>query len=188
MLLDIGVGILTAIGVSEFFSVPLTVSLLFAGIAFALLPDIDFLYHLGTGGSTHNVYRHRELLHYPLLFVPPGAFAAHMIGGAPWAVLFAVTVLAHFVHDSVGIGWGVRWFWPLSRDRYSFLYLYQPRHKKPLPRRLLYVWKDADMAILEERHGDTDWLKNVYGSWHPYAIVELAVFLVAVAILMRVWL
>ena len=42
MFLDIGIGILLSIWTSCFFHSDLTFTLVFAGIAFALLPDIDF--------------------------------------------------------------------------------------------------------------------------------------------------
>ena len=36
-----------------------------------------------------------------------------------WAMFFGLAVFLHFVHDSVGIGWGIKWLWPFSRKAYK---------------------------------------------------------------------
>lgn len=183
MLLDIGLGILVAIFVSDAFAVDSRVLWYAGGILFALLPDADYLVHLARGGNSRHAHRHRDLFHLPLPYVLLGTAALYPLGAA-WQLLFAAASLAHFAHDSIGIGWGVQWLWPFRDQHYSFLYIYKPRHRKErLPRKLLYVWEHAQLDDLHERYGDEEWIKNIYLRWHPYAIVELIVFLVSLAVL-----
>jgi hypothetical protein len=183
MLLDIGIGIISAIFLDKFFSVPLTLAFLGCGILFALLPDLDFLFSLKKG-FREKAHEHRNLFHYPLLIVPIGtaimAFFDH-----PLALLFAITTLAHFIHDSIGVGWGVQWLYPFSRKHYAFFYHYDTS-RNHLPYKLLYAWSPDEVGELSTRYGDKDWMKNIYGKFHPYAIVELAVFLLALVILLVV--
>src|SRR6185436_6524853 len=115
MLLDIGVGILAALWFGE----PV-----WLGILFALLPDIDAVINFARFRSTRFAYRHRDLLHLPIIYVLI-AFAVYFFN-PPVAALFLICTLLHFVHDSIGIGWGVQWLWPFCTDHFSFLYLYQP--------------------------------------------------------------
>jgi hypothetical protein len=80
----------------------------------------------------------------------------------------------------------VQWLWPLSRDHFSFLYLYQPPGKPSLPKKYFYRFPHDQMAELDAQYGDPNWIHNMYVKLHPFALVELAVFCVAVAILIFV--
>ncbi len=182
MLLDIGVGILAALGLQVWLHVPATAAWVWMGIAFALLPDIDALVNLVRFRSTRLAFKHRDLLHLPLVYIPFGTLILYVFNPS-LAALFALCSLLHFVHDSIGIGWGVQWLWPLSTDHFSFLYLYQPAGKTPLPRRLSYRWPHASINSLDTAHGDTDWIHNIYVRLHPYALVELGIFLLALSVL-----
>ena len=96
-------------------------------------------------------------------------------------MLFALASLGHFIHDSIGIGWGVQWLYPFIKDHYSFFYIYKPRWRaERLPRRWLYIWKHDEIDALDARYGDPDWIRNIYFRGHPYAVTEFAVFLAAV--------
>lgn len=184
MLLDIGVGILVSIGLTNLWSVSLSGWFVAAGIVFALLPDADFFIHLAAGGGTlKNAHRHRELLHYPLVYIPIGTAVLSLFGSA-WAVLFVLCSFLHFAHDSIGIGWGIQWLWPFNKDHYEFFWAYQPPDKPLLPRKLLYIWRHEEMPALVARYGDDNWIRNIYLNLHPYCIVEIAVFLIGVAALL----
>lgn len=179
MFLDIGLGIFIAFFVSSVWEVPVNGVWIGAGILFALLPDADYLIHLIRGNSSRNAHRHRDLFHRPLLFLPAGMLAFYSVGIA-WSVLFGLCALAHFIHDSIGIGWGVQWLWPLGDKHYSFFYIYKPKHRPgKLPRKLLYIWEHDKINEINERYGDEEWIRNIYLRWHPYVIIEFAVFLAA---------
>jgi len=179
MFLDIGVGILIAILVSKIFALPLTLFLVFIGIVFSLLVDIDFIFHLKKGGNTKNAHRHRDILHHPLIYIPLGMLLLSFYSLA-YSVLFGLILFIHFLHDSIGIGWGVQWLYPFSKNHYTFFYRYQPKNKEKLPKKLLYVWKDNEIDMLAKKYGDEEWIKNIYLKWHPYAIVEFLVFVIAI--------
>src|SRR3989344_6786031 len=179
MFLDIGLGIFAAMAVSALWDVPLTLAFAAVGACFALLPDLDFVF---LAIRRRNALHHREGLNYPLLFVPIGAFIFSWFGGA-WALLFALASLGHFIHDSVCIGWGVQWLFPFTKDHYSFFYIYKPRWRAEyLPRQWLYIWKHDEIDALDARYGDPDWIRNIYSTWHPYAVAEFAVFLAAICL------
>ena len=182
MLLDIGVGILLAILTNKLFSLPLSAIFLVGGVVFSLLMDIDYIFHLAKGGGSKNAHKHRDLLHYPLLYIPLGMLIISFFNIA-WAALFALCSLAHFLHDSIGIGWGIQWLYPFKEDHYAFFYRYQPRHIEKLPKRIIYTWKHEDIDLLSQKYGDENWIKNIYWHWHPYAIVEFLIFVTALIIL-----
>ncbi len=184
MLLDIAIGIVVSLFLSHAFSIPLTPMFLGLGILFSLAPDADVLLNIknANGAMSH---QHRDLFHYPLLFVPTG-----MILLAFWdfhlSLLFGITALLHFMHDSIGIGWGVQWFYPFSRNHYAFLYHYRGPNDTQ-PKKLFYSWRHEDIPNLAQQYGDEHWFRNIYLRLHPYAIVEALAFVVALILLWRYW-
>jgi hypothetical protein len=95
------------------------------------------------------------------------------------AWLFAVGILGHFIHDSIGIGWGVQWLAPLKSDHYTFFYRVHTADKLAPPKKRLYIWPNKDIDHLNKQYGDEDWFKNTYIKWHPFAIFEFVVFIAA---------
>lgn len=183
MLLDIGLGIIASIITSEYLHVPLTGSLVLFGVIAALAPDADFLFHILQKKSIrHNAYSHRTILHLPLLFIPIGAVIIAFFFGTTWAFLFALASFLHFAHDSFGIGRGVEWLYPFTTDGYAFLYL----HSKTVRRGLwqwIFVFNKETTARFDTEHGDDDWIKNIYLSWHPFSLLEYAGFLLSLILL-----
>jgi membrane-bound metal-dependent hydrolase YbcI (DUF457 family) len=187
MPLDIAVGIFLAIGFGKFFHQEIAAPLIAAATLFALLPDADYLVHLARGNSSRNAHRHRDMLHLPFVFIPAGLLVLYPFG-AEWMFLFAAGSLAHFAHDSVGIGWGVQWLWPFRDNHYSFLYIWRPPDRREyLPRKLFYSWPHRDIESLAARYGDEEWIKNIYFRFHPFALIEYAALAAAVAALLLYW-
>jgi membrane-bound metal-dependent hydrolase YbcI (DUF457 family) len=194
MLLDIGVGIIMALLMSKIFALSLAMPvgiMVIAGIVFSLLMDTDALInlfiHRGTGAS----YKHRDLFHLPLLYIPIGMLVLYFLQLYQYQLpalalptLFALCSLAHFIHDSIGLGWGVKWLYPFSNNQYSFFYQYNTHKAELRPSKWgIYIWKSADIDRLEEKYGDTEWFRHIYMIWHPYSLVEAAVFLFALVLL-----
>jgi len=182
MFLDIGVGILSAIFVSGYFNMHLGELLIIGGILFALGPDADFLLHFFKSGISREDYQHRNMIHYPLLYLPVGTLIAYSLGGEKWALLFFVASLAHFIHDSIAIGWGIKWLYPFSDKNYVFLYHYSAVEKRGL-RKFIFVLDRTRLAEAVEEHWSDDWFHDIYYHWHPIAIVEFGVFLMSIALL-----
>jgi len=181
MFYDIGVGILLSIGLGKLLGVQLTALWIAMGALFSLVPDLDFLFHLRKGGSIKNAHEHRNYWHYPLLFIPIGTFVTALLDWR-YAVLFLMATLLHFIHDSIGIGWGVQWLFPFSSNHFAFFYHYEPSDKK-LPRKNLYLWRHDEIETLSKEHGDEHWVRNTYFKLHPYGLIEYAVFVISVVLL-----
>lgn len=183
MLLDIGIGIFSAIITAHTFSLPLTLFLVGLGVVFALLPDIDFIYTLARNGHGNHraIAKHRDLVHYPLIYLPTGTLIG-LLFGIEWSLLFLLASLGHFVHDSIGIGWGIPWLWPFTRRNYSFLYRYTPPGKR-LPQRLVHRWERNRLDELIDEYGDPDWFRNIYLRPHPFFIAEILFFVIALVAL-----
>ena len=189
MLLDIGIGILSSIIVGKFYALTITTFLVELGIAFALLPDIDFIYSVAKHGrrkprNIRAIIKHRDLVHYPLIYLPLGALIALMFG-PQWSLLFVFASLGHFIHDSIGIGWGIPWLWPLTEKNYSFFYRYTKPEKK-LPKKMVYRWERDKIDGLIDEYNDKHWLKNLYFRLHPVFLTEILFFIAALFILWHI--
>ncbi len=180
MFLDIGLGILIAIWVSHFFGVPLTTGLLGFGVFFSLIPDIDFLVELFKHGSVGGkfVREHRELLHFPILYAPL-ILCVYLIFGSMWALMLGFGLLGHFLHDSVGIGWGVKWLWPISKRSFKFF----SERNGAFSRRLLVSWSPQELPGVVAEHGDPHWMRNIYLRLHPIGVIEFLFFVGALIML-----
>jgi len=182
MPLDIGVGLLLGLLVDVLFNTQDAQTVAVVGALMCLAPDLDFIIQRLLPVHRRRMEHHRELLHIPLIYVPVGAAIGWLV--APhWAVLFVLASLAHFVHDSIGIGWGVPWLYPFRCDSYSFFYHIENANGKPtLPRRRLYVWRRQELSKLAATYGDEHWVRNIYGRLHPYAIIEFVVLVVGLVV------
>lgn len=182
MFFDIGIGIILTLLTSELFGVDFSWGMVLFGIAASLLPDLDTLFHIKSGKvvNDHRGHDHRDLWHYPLIYIPVGTIVLFFFS-YPHAFLFAIASLIHFLHDSVGIGWGVQWLYPFSSRHFSFLYHYDA-HRNNFPRKLIYSWHHDEVDKLSDQYGDRDWVRNIYYKWHPYAIVEFLIFVVSIVL------
>lgn len=89
------------------------------GAIIAVAPDLDIpLYKLIISAKPERITEHRDLLHKPLFIIP--IFAILYASVSPfWAYLATLCLLAHFIHDSTGSGYGVKWFLPFSQNTYK---------------------------------------------------------------------
>lgn len=185
MFLDIAIGIITSIFISNVYSIDLTTQLLISGIIFNLLPDLDAIISLLKNNEKFSHY-HRDLFHKPIIFIILGILIYFYLS-QPLGLLFILNTLAHFVHDSIGIGWGVQWLWPFNKNHYAFFYLYSLPHKK-IPRKLIYCWTHKELPDVVKEYGDEDWIRNIYFKFHPYAIIEYISLILTIFILVRYYL
>lgn len=182
MLLDVALGILGSIAFARLFETDLNTYLIFSSIGLALLPDLDFLIQWIRKSKLGEVnYSHRELLHYPIFFVLAG-FTISFLFDVRYGALFIALTLLHFLHDSIGIGWGVIWLYPFSQRSYKFFSEKNGRFST----NFLVSWTPEELQRVEAQHGDKDWLRNIYLRPHPIALVELLAFVIALGILVVV--
>lgn len=129
-------------------------------VLFSYWPDIDAVIHFirlrVSFGSWKKAYRvatgkwaheHRNILHIPLLIIP---VTAGFLWLFDWQVasLFAGLSVTHFLIDSGGIGWGIRWVYPLSTRQWKF-------HEGTLQ-----SWTPEELKDVVELEGDENWFSN----------------------------
>jgi len=180
MLLDIGVGIALSLAISKVFAVEPTALFILGGIAFTLLPDIDAIVELlkykHLGGYEPRI--HREWIHYPLLYIPV-ALAVYYFWGIAWASLLFLGATAHFIHDSMGIGWGIKWLGPFSLNNYKLF----SEKNGAFSKRLLIKWVPEEFAETLKRHHNPNWFREYYLRPTFINIFEFLVFGAAIILL-----
>lgn len=177
MFLDIGIGIIVAVFVRDFFPTDSFSLLVGVAIVFSLLPDLDFFLGWAKGWRGKNTHLHRSLFHVPFLYVLIVGIFVWVVGGWSWSALFVVLSLSHFLHDSVGIGWGVQWLRPFSSRWYKFL---SDKNGSFKYKKFLVSWSDKELLNFARQHGRDDWFENTYLRITPTVILEVAVFLFAI--------
>ncbi|MEK7078361.1 MAG: metal-dependent hydrolase [Patescibacteria group bacterium] len=180
MFLDIGVGIFVSIFLSRIFEINLSYWFITGGILFSLLPDLDVFVELAKRGKVGGQVQghHRELTHFPLTYLPV-FILVYFIFGKIWLGLFGWCVFLHFLHDSVGMGWGIKWWWPFSNKAYKFF----SEKDGSFSNNFMVSWRPQELKETIARHGDDHWLKNFYFKLHPIAVFEFSVFVLAVIVL-----
>ena len=174
MPLDIGVGLLLAVIVGVIAGISPSAPFLLIGLIGALWPDLDAIWYvLQHKKVDQQAHQHRDLLHRPLVLIPPLTAVVWALLGWPAGTLFGLASLAHFVDDFFYIGWGVRLFSPFD-DRH---WCYRPLGEEPW--QLLVITKKEQDA-LSQKYGDPNWLVNIYGTWNWYSILNLIVLLAGI--------
>lgn len=185
MPLDIALGFLGAIIYAWVTYTDLTIGLLLLGALFALLPDVDFLVSWMRKEQLSAVdHTHRDLLHHPLPYLAVGGLLVWLT--APdYTLLFLGLSVTHFIHDSIGVGWGIPWLSPLSRRYAKFFAL---RDNTPSWTSFV-LWTQAERDALIARYHNPDWLRATYTKITVTSIVEYVAFLLgllAVFLLTRI--
>lgn len=179
---DAGLGVLAALFICSLFSVEPTVTYVLVGIVFAYIPDIDWALDKHFWKTGHvaaysgNPYDHREGLHKPLLWALLISTWGIVFGGLePFIALVATTL--HFLHDTVGTGWGMPWLWPLTKRRFKFF----ATKENTLTLRSPFVsWSYEELPAFIVKYGRSNWKEHCYGSWTGIAIAECTLVFCAV--------
>lgn len=164
MPLHIGLGIVSVILISKIFSIELGTSLILYGIVFALLPDVDSL----TGR------RRDSLTHYPLLYLPLGVIILWISLGKIIAWLFIVATFLHFLHDSIGTSWGLKWMYPFEQKWYKFL------GRKFGELKFLASWTPEELSRDVQLHRQDRWIRETYFRPSPILITEVVGLIIAI--------
>jgi membrane-bound metal-dependent hydrolase YbcI (DUF457 family) len=182
MLLDIAFGILLSLFAKHYLHMQITVWLVLVCVLFSMAPDMDALFFLLTGKKIN--FKHRELLHYPVIFAILG-MAVYIVFGREWGILFLLGIAWHFFNDVAGcLGWGIRLFWPFSRKnfRIQLVPIHQAPGKPKLPYKFLYIWTPEEVEKNAAQYGDPDWIRNIFFRINSLLIIEIIGLVVALAL------
>ncbi len=185
LLCDIGLGILAALGVEWTLGLPFSWAHIGIGLAFAFILDVDVLFDpdLWRDGyvSTHvdSPYDHRDLIHKPFAWLLACAFA-YMFVPHEWVLIAGSAVFLHFVHDSMGTGFGITWLWPFSTRSYKF---FATKENKYTFRSPLVSWSREELPDVIRRYGVKEWIPLLYFRLTWISGIEYAVFAIGIAAL-----
>lgn len=179
MPLDIGVGLLLGVLLSSLTSYNYGLCLAL-GVSATLLPDLDYVWKaLQTKRLPHS--EHRDGLHYPIIVIPVVGLLGWLIN--PYiGLIFALGTFSHFLHDSIGIGFGIKWLYPFKKNSYLFLFQISTPTNKDMPKQRLYSWNDSERAEVIRKYAYPDWIRFVYFKFNPFGIFEYSVLLIGVIV------
>ena len=170
-----------------------------AALLMAMSPDIDAIPELYKRGkvsaSADYETDHREGLHYPLIIVPVLFILAYVFGA--WFFMFAVAVFLHFINDLYGTGWGLKLFWPFSKNNFKILGRKVNWSKADLHAsnqwntvsdddkrlRFLVSWSPIELPKYIRRWGIDDWIPGVYLKINWISAIEYSIFFAACVLL-----
>lgn len=101
--------------------VKLTREMIFGGMIFGFLPDLDYFIYLARFGFRPIKYshEHRLVLTHSLLPHLILSLIIFLFWGKVWALICFFASLSHLILDSLHSPWGIRWLWPLLNKHYS---------------------------------------------------------------------
>lgn len=151
------------------------------GALFGNLLDLDglleWLEHGRVAAHKDKPHDHRGTLHKPLLVLLIGFFVT-LPFGLYWSTLMTTNLFLHLVVDSLGVGWGIKWLWPISKRNFKFF----ANKDNSMSKRLLVSWKPDELRSAIIQYGDKDWLRKYVTS--PIFLLEGVVFVLT---LIPVW-
>lgn len=165
-----------ALFVPPAFGAEVTPLLIALCIACALLPDIDMVAYLLRTKKSHD---HRSWTHYPSVYLPLAGLA-YIFFGPLYATLFILCISLHLIHDTIGLGWGVAWLWPLTSRRFRLL---SPTGSATGGWELYRSWLPAQEAAMADAQHDPSWVRTYYLRPNAIGFIEYGAFLVALAAL-----
>ncbi len=153
MFLDIKLGILWAFLLGVIFSEPFTLGWFLLGIVFALLPDLDFWIEYAKRGTVGGTVlgAHRTLFHNPLPYLLIATLVLYFFGTA-WATM------GHLIHDTAGMGFGVRWLWPFSKKLYKVFSDKEGGIHYDMAHLKITSWDPEEIKTLVREKGNDSWL------------------------------
>lgn len=179
MFLDVAIGIFGAIIFANLQKVELSLFLILFGIISTLLVDLNLFVFTKKYKLDKFHHNHRELLHYPLIFIPVGFALVFIIFNFPLAILFTILSFLHFIHDSIGIGWGIQWLYPFSKKFYKFF----SDETNELSTRFMISWTPEEQEMAAKKYGRDNWIKYYYFRPTPISVVEYSVFIISIIVL-----
>jgi len=164
---------------ANFFEVEVNSFIVFLSIAFGILPDIDAPIQLLKTGNLHEGGFHRKYTHFPIIYLPI-AIVIYIVWGGFFSLLFLINIISHFLHDTIGTGWGIAWLWPFNRKLYK--YFRNPMNRK---KSLTFFtsWNHEEVIVHNRKYGNKNWIKEYYFSLHPILIIEVLVLFIGLLLL-----
>jgi hypothetical protein len=169
--MDVGLSLIYAVLSAKFFNVELTTTIILLSVAFGLLPDFDMSVEIFQQGALRGKGDkfHRKITHFPILYIPIIPFIFYRYNNF-WGILFTVNLISHFIHDTVGTGFGLKWLWPFSKKNFKIF-------SNPIDGRLgtkfIVSWDPQALKITMEHYGDKNWLRNLYLTFSNVLLLEL---------------
>ncbi len=191
MFLDLAIGIALGLGTAAMFGWEHVTSFIVGGIAFLLLPDVDFiLYRLWARRPPQFDYLHRDIFHKPIPYIAIGSVISFVMGGMSWALLFAIASLMHFLHDTTGVGFGIKWLWPFSSRligfRHSGLAACAGYDRVPLI--CAVPSHQVDRYVERQPTPRKSWIAETYGQWSKTAMIEYGALVIILIVGVLVYL
>lgn len=179
MFLDIAAGLISATTVGLFLGIESgKITLLLFGVLASLSPDIDYLIWvikkewMNQPPPGYLDHEHRDLLHYPLLFVFVGLILLLFTASPKWALTWISATLFHFAHDTFQEGWGIKWLSPFSK-KYFTLASYSPKK---------VISDKEEQRNFAEKYGNEDWLEDNYKKINRSLLIEISLFIAGLII------
>jgi len=175
--MDIGLGLIVGVILSQLTTLNYPVCLAL-GVASTLLPDLDYVWSLVVNHRQPHS-EHRDGLHYPLLLVPIVGLAGSLVAPVVGWVL-ALGTLLHFLHDSVGIGFGIKWLFPFRKNSYLFFFHLRTPASIDMPRKRFYSWDDAERNEMIRKYAYSKWIQYVYFRPNLFGMTEYAILVAGI--------
>ncbi len=181
---DGGIGLIVSAAMIMWFGAPETLIFIFWTVAWAYLPDLDGAFHfIKTGKAVadlENGRDHREGLHYPLIWTVLFGGFIYFFGINIWLISAYTAIMLHFLHDMIGIGWGIQVFAPLDWGSYKlFSKKWVSADVSFTPVVTRYSKSELREALM--KYGEADWIERYFCKLTHVSVADYSFFIVGLA-------
>ena len=184
---DTGLGLIAVTITAVSFNEPY--SLLFVSwvLLWAYLPDLDGLLHFfNTNHFVADIEHgrdHREGLHYPLFWALMFSVVVYIFGLNAWTFSAVLVTVFHFLHDMIGVGWGVQILAPFDMGSYRlFSKKWVSADISLWPILIRYSPEEQVEAI--RNLGEVDWIDRYFCRLTPVSVIDYGLFVLGCVMLL----
>ncbi len=180
---DAGIGLIVSAMMIIWLDVPATFLFVLWVLAWAYLPDLDGAFHfIKTGKAVadlENGRDHREGLHYPLIWTVMFGGLIYFFGINVWLISAYIAIMLHFLHDMIGIGWGIQVFAPFDWGSYKlFSKKWVSADVSLTPAVTRYSKEELREALM--KYGEADWIERYFCKLTHVSVVDYGLFIIGV--------
>ncbi len=151
MFIHLLAGSLIFLFLGKYYNLEVNSLFLFIGACFGIMPDVvgallkfNFIFYRWT-------HEHRDDIFHTIFFPIIVFIVGYLIFGFELAIVFFLAVLSHALLDIIGVGWGIKLFYPFSQKNYKLF----------SNGKFIQIWNKKALDKLIKKYHEPNWFFKI---------------------------